>query len=151
MTYSVAADRPDELPKNDKREIRGWMMYDWANSAFTTTVVAALFGPYLTALARTAAEDTDGVLFRFLGLTVTDESLYPYCVSLSVLLQVFFLPILGAVADYSHLKKRFMAFFLLFRSLDNLFVLYAHSRNGFMGRLVIYCGKPGLWRVDRVL
>ena len=111
MTYSVAADRPDELPKNDKREIRGWMMYDWANSAFTTTVVAALFGPYLTALARTAAEDTDGVLFRFLGLTVTDESLYPYCVSLSVLLQVFFLPILGAVADYSHLKKRFMAFF----------------------------------------
>ena len=30
---------------NDRREIFGWVMYDWANSAFYTTVVGALFGP----------------------------------------------------------------------------------------------------------
>ena len=40
--------------KNDAREIFGWKMYDWANSAFYTTVVAALFSPYITRLAQTA-------------------------------------------------------------------------------------------------
>ena len=39
---------------NDKREIRGWMMYDWANSAFSTTVVTALLGPYILALAQSS-------------------------------------------------------------------------------------------------
>ncbi|MEO7539978.1 MAG: MFS transporter, partial [Pyrinomonadaceae bacterium] len=40
------------LPKNDRREIFGWLTYDWANSAFFTTVVTVLAGPYLTALAQ---------------------------------------------------------------------------------------------------
>ena len=37
---------------NDKREVWGWTMYDWANSAFSTTVVAALFAPYIIELAK---------------------------------------------------------------------------------------------------
>ena len=39
---------------DDTREINGWMMYDWANSAFSTTVVTALLGPYIQALAESA-------------------------------------------------------------------------------------------------
>ena len=38
--------------KNDQLEIFGWKMYDWANYAFYTTVVGALFSPYLTRLAQ---------------------------------------------------------------------------------------------------
>ena len=34
--------------KNDKREITGWAMYDWANSAFSVTVVTTFLGPYLS-------------------------------------------------------------------------------------------------------
>ena len=41
---------------NDKREIFGWAMYDWANSAFSTTVVTAFLGPYLTAITKAAAD-----------------------------------------------------------------------------------------------
>ena len=41
---------------NDKREIRGWAMYDWANSAFSTTVVTALLGPYVLALAESSPD-----------------------------------------------------------------------------------------------
>ena len=40
---------------------------------------------------------------------MTAKSLFPYCVSLSVFLQVFLLPVLGAIADYTSLKKRLMA------------------------------------------
>ena len=41
-----------QIPKNDRREIFGWLTYDWANSAFYTTVVTVLAAPYLTALAQ---------------------------------------------------------------------------------------------------
>jgi len=42
---------------------------------------------------------------------VTAKSFFPFCISVSVLLQVFLLPILGAIADYSNLKKRLLALF----------------------------------------
>ena len=91
---------------NDKREITGWMMYDWANSAFSTTVVTALLGPYIQALAEAATEP-----FRLFGAEVEPGAIYPAAVSLSVILQVFFLPLLGTIADYTHLKKRMLLAF----------------------------------------
>ena len=69
--------------KNDRREIFGWTMYDWANSAFTTTVVAALFGPYLTAITQ-AAIGENGVVADLGFYTITAKSLYSDAVSLSV-------------------------------------------------------------------
>lgn len=97
--------------KNDRREIFGWKMYDWANSAFSTTVAGALFGPYLTRLAQTAVGE-NGVVLNLGALgEVTAKSLPTLCVSISVGLQVFMLPILGALGDYSDLKKRLMALF----------------------------------------
>src|SRR5678810_499019 len=97
--------------KNNRREIFGWKMYDWANSAFYTTVVGALFSPYLTRLAQSAVGENGVVLdLGFLG-AVTAKSLPSLCVSISVGAQVFLLPILGALGDYSNLKKRLMALF----------------------------------------
>ncbi len=99
------------LPKNDRKEIFGWITYDWANSAFYTIVITVLLGPYLTSLAQ---EDVgkNGVVFNlgFLG-AVTAESLVPNALALSVVSQVCFLPILGSLADYTNLKKKMMAFF----------------------------------------
>jgi MFS transporter, UMF1 family len=102
------------FPKNDKREIFGWLMYDWANSAFYTTVVSVLIQPYLTNLAQVAVGKNGIVLdFGFLG-TVKAESLTSFCLGLSIFLQIFLLPVLGAIADYTNLKKTLMAFFCYF-------------------------------------
>ena len=98
-------------PINDRREIFGWTMYDWANSAFSTTVAAALFAPYLTALAQKAVGENGAVLALGPLGVVTAKSFFPYCISVSVVLQVFLLPVLGAIADYTNLKKRLMALF----------------------------------------
>jgi len=98
------------LIKNDRREVFGWIVYDWANSGFYTTVVAALFGDYLTRLAQ-ASVGENGVIFALGPILVTAKSLAPFTVGLSVFLQVFLLPILGALGDYSTLKKRLMIFF----------------------------------------
>lgn len=96
--------------KNDRREIFGWIVYDWANSGFYTTVVAALFGDYLTRLAQASVGD-NGVIFSAGPFLITAKSLAPFTVGTSVFLQVFLLPILGAYGDYSVLKKRLMIFF----------------------------------------
>ena len=100
-----------ENGKNNKREVFGWLMYDWANSAFYTTVISVLLGPYLTALAQQHVGD-NGVVFSFGALgSVTAKSFFHFSLTVSVLLQVLLLPVLGAVSDYSNLKKRLMAFF----------------------------------------
>jgi UMF1 family MFS transporter len=94
---------------NDKKEIFGWAMYDWANSAFSTTIGTVFLGPYVASVAADAA-GADGMA-RFLGIPIAPDSFLPYCISFSVGLQVLFLPILGAIADYSHLRKRMMQLF----------------------------------------
>ena len=99
------------IDKNNPRELFGWKMYDWANSAFYTTVVAALFSPYITRLAQAAVGENGVVLHLGPFGAVTAKSLPTLCVSISVGLQVFLLPILGALGDYSDLKKRLMALF----------------------------------------
>ncbi|MFL7868021.1 MAG: MFS transporter [Anaerolineales bacterium] len=96
---------------NDKREIFGWAMYDWANSAFSTTVGTVFLGPYVANLARSAAEIAGTSTVSFLGIPIAPDSFLPYCISFSVGMQVLFLPILGAIADYSHLRKQMMRLF----------------------------------------
>lgn len=100
-----------QVPINDRHEIFGWAMYDWANSAFSATVGTVFLGPYIASLAATAAEAYPDGLARFFGIPVAPDSFLPYCISFSVGLQVLFLPVLGAIADYSHLRKRMMQIF----------------------------------------
>jgi UMF1 family MFS transporter len=96
---------------NDRREIFGWAMYDWANSAFSTTIGTVFLSPYVAGLARAAAQAAGTTTASFFGIPVAPDSFLAYCISISVGLQVLFLPILGAIADYSHLRKRMMQIF----------------------------------------
>ncbi len=98
------------FPKNDRKEIFGWMVYDWANSAFFTTTVGVLIGPYLLGLA-VAAVGSDGVILDLGLFSVTPKGLPAFCTAISVVSMVAFLPVLGAIADYTHLKKSLMAAF----------------------------------------
>jgi len=89
-----------------RRAVSGFTLYDVANSAFVTTVVTAVGGPFLTALAKDAA-GADGRVSLLL-LNPRAESLFAYAVSLSVLLQVLALPVLGALADRPTAKRRLL-------------------------------------------
>lgn len=94
------------MPEYSRKEQRGWFFYDFANSAFYTTVVTLFLGPYLTSIARNAA-DAEGFVHP-MGIKVAAQSVWPYLVSLSVLLQVFILPLAGAIADYGHRKREML-------------------------------------------
>lgn len=115
----------------DRREQFGWYLYDWANSAFSTTVVTVFLGPYLTSVTRAAA-DANGFVYP-LGIPVAAGSFFPYMVSLSVLLQVLFLPILGAVADYTHLKKQLMGFFAYVGAFATMGMYFLQGDNYLLG------------------
>jgi UMF1 family MFS transporter len=113
---------------NDKREIRGWAMYDWANSAFSTTVVTALLGPYILALARSSPES-----IRLFGVPIEPAAIYTFGVGFSVLLQVPFLPLLGTIVDYTHLKKRILLTFAYIGALATILLYFVRVDMSFLG------------------
>ncbi|MGH3321619.1 MAG: MFS transporter [Streptosporangiaceae bacterium] len=107
MTVTAGdTDEPTEQPGR-RRERRAWYVYDWANSAFATTVIAVFIGPYLTNVTQAAADPAGFV--HPMGLPVRAGAFYPYVVSLSVLLQVVVLPFVGALADRTGRKKQLLA------------------------------------------
>ena len=89
-----------------RRAVSGFALYDVANSAFVTTVVTAVGGPFLTALAQDVAGPDDRI--SVLLLSPRAGSVFAYAVSLSVLLQVLALPVLGALADRPLAKRRLL-------------------------------------------
>ena len=97
-------------PEVRRREQRGWYFYDWAASAFSTTVGTVFLGPYLTEIAQSAEEA--GEQITLLGvIPVTAESYVPYGVALSVVVQLLLMPIVGAIADTAKSKKSVMGAF----------------------------------------
>lgn len=131
----AGADRGPSV-RDDRREIFGWTMYDWANSVFSTTVAGVLLGPYVTALAQ-AAVGTDGPVLRVGGLTlITAKALWPYTVSASVFLQVFLLPLLGAVADYTALKKRLLIIFTYIAVVATCLLFFVTADTYWLGSLL---------------
>jgi UMF1 family MFS transporter len=95
----------DLRPLARHREQRAWYWYDWANSAFVTTVQTVLFAPYLISVA----EDVGPI--RILGVGIAAGSLPAYIVTFSTILSAVLLPLVGAIADRTARKRRMLAGF----------------------------------------
>ncbi|MER6345719.1 MFS transporter [Streptomyces sp. NPDC001595] len=90
-----------------RREQRGWYFYDWACSVYSTSVLTVFLGPYLTSVAESAA-DADGFVHP-LGVPVRAGSFFAYAVSLSVIVAILAMPLVGAAADRTGRKKPLLA------------------------------------------
>lgn len=90
-----------------RREQRGWYFYDFACSVYSTSVLTVFLGPYLTSVAKAAA-DADGFV-RPLGIPVRAGSVFAYTVSVSIVVAVVVMPLVGAAADRSGRKKPLLA------------------------------------------
>jgi MFS transporter, UMF1 family len=84
-----------------RRELRAWALYDWANSAFVTTMVAAVFPAFYAAVAAQGLPEGGA------------ETRYTAATFLAIVVAAILSPILGAIADFRPWKKRFLAVFLL--------------------------------------
>ena len=118
-------------------------MYDWANSAFSTTIVGALFGPYLTEITQRAVGE-NGTVFSLGPLgAITAKSYFPTCVSVAVFLQIFLLPILGSIADYSNLKKKMMALFCYIAVTATCLMYFVDGQLYWLGGLLFIVANLG--------
>ena len=131
--------------KNDPGAIRGWVTYDWANSAYATTILAAVLPAYF------AAEVVGDSGVEFLGRLWTGQDLWAVAVGFGPLIMFLASPILGAIADYSASKRRFLTVFatwgavftsLLFFAISGDVVLtlslFLLAHLGFVGANVFY-------------
>ncbi|MEU4067472.1 MFS transporter [Streptomyces wedmorensis] len=94
-------------PAERRREQRGWYFYDFACSVYSTSVLTVFLGPYLTSVARAAA-DAEGYVHP-LGIPVRAGSLFAYTVSASLVVAILVMPLAGAAADRTGRKKPLLA------------------------------------------
>ena len=83
-----------------RRELRAWAMYDWANSAFQTTIVAAIFPIYFQKVAAAGLP----------GPVATSR--FAWATTIAILFVAILAPVLGAMADHAPLKKRLLGLFM---------------------------------------
>ena len=106
----------DLAPLDRLSQQRAWNWYDWANSAFYTTVLSVMFAPYMITVAGKAAgcidaDETCKKTVDLLGLHLAAGSLPSYLTSFATISSAFLLPIVGAFVDRSPRKKVLMAGF----------------------------------------
>ena len=113
------------------REQVGWYFYDFANSPFSSTVVTLFLGPYLTAIAKAGAAP-DGFIHP-LGMTIDPRAFWGFLVSLSVVSQVFVLPLVGAFADYGRRKKMILGLLAYLGAAATMAMYFIEGTNYLLG------------------
>ncbi len=114
---------------------RSWYFYDWANSAFSTTVISLFIGPYLTSVAESGA-DASGMISLW-GLDMRPGSLYPYAISFSVFMQVFLLPIVGGIADRIKSRNGLLAVFAYIGSISTICLYFVKDGRYALGAFLL--------------
>src|ERR1700751_2521317 len=105
--------------KNDKKVIRAWTFYDWANSSFPLVINSAIFPAFYEYQTTVRDETTHAVIsdtVTISGHVFKNTEFYSYFVSLALLVVCFTAPILSGIADYKGNKKRFLAQFCILGS-----------------------------------
>jgi UMF1 family MFS transporter len=121
-----------------KREIFGWAMYDFANSAFATTILAVIFNQYF---ATVVAGGGRGI--ELLGFRLHGASFFTFSVALSMAISAVLSPFLGAVADASASKKRFLMIFCYTAVLFTGLLYFVHAGNYWRGAIFFIIANIG--------
>jgi MFS transporter, UMF1 family len=108
-----------------RRDLRAWAMYDWANSAFQTTIIAAIFPIYFQ---KVAAADLPGAVAT---------SRFAWATTWSILIVAVIAPLLGAVADYAAMKKKLLGMFLAIGAIATG-AMYFITRGDWLFALVLF-------------
>lgn len=114
-----------------KNAIWAWTMYDWANSAFATTIMAAVLPVYYTSVA--AASLPPNIATAYWGFTT----------SISALIAAIISPILGAMADFSGAKKRFLTFFMMLGVTGTALLYFVRTGDWLLASLFFILGNIG--------
>ncbi len=143
------------IVKGDKKIIRGWVTYDWANSVYNLVVSSAIFPIFYEASTRAVYAksinsspdevDPGKVTVDFFGYQVSPSVIYSLVLSLGFLCVSFLSPLLSGIADYTGSKKKFMKFFCYLGSLSCASLYFFDPNQIELGMLSIFFGTIGFW------
>src|SRR5258708_3932338 len=115
-----------------RRDLRAWAMYDWANAAFQTTIVAAIFPIYFQKVAAAGMP----------GPVATSR--FAWATTIAILIVAVIAPLLGAVADYAALKKRLLAVFLAIRACATTAMFFITRGDWLLGLVLFVISNVGV-------
>ncbi|MFN2235116.1 MAG: MFS transporter, partial [Anaerolineales bacterium] len=129
----MAAITPDQLDEKEyKRRIRAWTMYDWANSAFATTIMAAVLPVYYSQVAgATLPSAAIATAYWSTGL------------SISIFIVALLSPILGTISDVMRGKKRFLSFFVTIGVIGTGLLVLVDTGDWFLASILFVVGRIG--------
>jgi len=131
-----------KIQKGDKKLIRAWAFYDWANSAYALVISSAIFPIFFEKVTNRNGNDT----LHFLGMSFKNTELYSYALALSFLIVAFLSPILSAIADYSGNKKKFMQFYTYLGSISTMMLFFFKDPDTvWLGILFSVLASIGFW------
>lgn len=150
------------MEKGDKKIIRGWVFYDWANSVYNLVISSAIFpifydtvttnafkAKYFNTSIEQAKEMTlpenVNVMVDFFGLELSSSVLFSFVLSASFLVVSFLSPLLSGVADYSGSKKRFLQFFCYFGAISCMSLYFFDVSRLELGMLSLFFASIGFW------
>lgn len=117
--------------ENKKKIQRSWMLYDFGNSAFATTIMAAILPVYYSSVAASGLEE---------GLAT---SYWGYSQSISVLIVAVLAPILGAISDFSAAKKKFLQFFAFMGIIASVMLFFVAEGDYILASVLFIVGSIG--------
>ena len=124
MSFNTNSARIPAIKQGDPKVIRGWVMYDWANSVYQLTITSAVFQVYYNEVTCKG----DDCIVSFFGMRVVNTVLYSYTIAAAFLIVGLFSPLFSGLADYTGRRKTFMKVFTLIGSVACM-VLYFFDRN----------------------
>ena len=142
------------LVKGDKKIIRGWVFYDWANSVYNLVISSAIFPIFYENVSTSRflekhnlQELPEGmqVTVDFFGHEFSSSVLISYVLSASFLVVSVLSPMLSGVADLTGNKKRFMQFFCYLGALSCMSLYFFEDVPYEVGMLSIFLGSIGFW------
>ncbi len=121
--------------EEDRRKIIiSWCLYDWANSAFATTVMAAVLPVFYSSVAGANLSKT------------TASSYWGYTNTIAMLLVAFSAPLLGAMADHGGIKKKFLAAFALLGIISTTCLFFYRKRRMVFSFFSLHFRHVGFFR-----
>lgn len=114
------------------RRIRAWTMYDWANSAFATTILAAVLPVYYSQVAGAA-----------LPSAATATAYWSTGLSISLLIAALLAPILGTISDVMRGKKRFLFFFVSMGVIATGLLILVETGDWLLASILFIFGRLG--------
>ncbi|UBM58506.1 MFS transporter [Marinilongibacter aquaticus] len=122
------------FPKNQKKVINAWCMYDWANSVHNLVITSVIFPIYFHA---TAVGSDGSDVIDFLGFRINNDVLYSYTLSVSTLILVLLSPVLTGVADNSGRRKFFLKLFCYLGAASCVY-FYFFTKNNIVSSVVAF-------------